>query len=83
MILLDIKFIIFLIEICSEFNIAKATIHKWVKQFKDNSSLIFNDSVLSQSNKKKRLAEKEMAELYSKIGQLTVERDFLKKVLDS
>lgn len=40
-------------QICSEFGIAKATIHKWVKQFKDNSSLIFNDSSLSQTNKKK------------------------------
>ena len=70
-------------QICSEFNIAKATIHKWVKQFKDNSSLIFSDSSLSKNNKKKRLAEKELTDLYSTIGQLTVERDFLKKVLDS
>jgi transposase len=70
-------------QICSEFNVSKATIHKWVKQFKDNSSLIFNDSAISQGNRKKKLAEKEMADLYSKIGQLTVERDFLKKVLDS
>lgn len=70
-------------QICSEFNVSKATVHKWVKQFKDNSSLIFNDSSLSQSNKKKKLAEKEVSNLYSKIGQLTVERDFLKKVLDS
>jgi transposase len=70
-------------QICSEFNISKATIHKWVKQFKDNSSIIFNDSTLSAGNKQKRLAEKEKADLYAKIGQLTVERDFLKKVLDS
>ena len=70
-------------QICSEFNVSKATVHKWVKQFKDNSSLIFNDSSISQNNKKNKLAEKEKANLYSKIGQLTVERDFLKKVLDS
>lgn len=69
--------------ICSEFNVSKATVHKWVKQFKDNSALIFNDSTISQGNRKKKLAEKEIADLYSKIGQLTVERDFLKKVLDS
>lgn len=70
-------------QICQEFNVSKAAVHKWVKQFKNNSSLIFNDSSISQNNKKKRLAEKEMANLYSKIGQLTVERDFLKKVLDT
>ena len=28
-------------------------------------------------------AEKEIENLYKKIGQLTVERDFLKKVLDT
>lgn len=70
-------------QICQEFNVSKAAVHKWVKQFKNNSSLIFNDSSISQNNKKKRLAEKDMANLYSKIGQLTVERDFLKKVLDT
>jgi len=70
-------------QICSEFNASKTTVHKWVKQFKDNSSLIFNDSSISQNNKKKKLAEKEVSNLYSKIGQLTVERDFLKKVLDT
>ncbi len=70
-------------QICSDFNVSKATVHKWVKQFKDNSSLIFNDSSVSQNNKKKKILEKEMSNLYSKIGQLTVERDFLKKVLDS
>jgi transposase len=70
-------------QICSDFNVSKATVHKWVKQFKDNSALIFNDSSVSQGNKQKKLAEKEISNLYSTIGQLTVERDFLKKVLDT
>lgn len=59
-------------------------IHKWVKQFKNNSSLIFNESNLSKNNKRSDIAkEKEVSNLYSKIGQLTVEQDFLKKVLGS
>jgi transposase len=73
-------------QLCQEFNIAKATVHKWVKQFKDNSSSIFSDSSLSSNNQKKKeekLKEKEISNLYKKIGQLTVERDFLKKVLDT
>ena len=74
-------------QLCQEFSIAKATLHKWVKQFKDNSSSILSDSKLSASgNRKKKeekLKEKEISNLYSKIGQLTVERDFLKKVLDT
>ena len=37
----------------SNFNVSKSAIHKWVKQFKNNSSLIFNDSSISQNNKKK------------------------------
>ena len=72
-------------QICQDFNVSKSAIHKWVKQFKNNSSLIFNESNLSSSKKKKeeKIKEKEISNLYSKIGQLTIERDFLKKVLDS
>jgi len=74
-------------QICQDFNVSKSAIHKWVKQFKNNSSLIFNESNLSGNSKKKKkeekIKEKEVSNLYSKIGQLTIERDFLKKVLDS
>ncbi len=74
-------------QLCNEFGVSSTTIHKWVKQFKDNSSLIFNESSLSgiksKSQKESELKEKEITNLYSKIGQLTVERDFLKKVLDA
>lgn len=68
-------------EICSEFNISKATLNNWVNHFKSNSSKVFNDSRSVDKNKKS--AEKEIDKLYSKIGQLTIERDFLKKVLDA
>ena len=74
-------------QLCNEFGVSKATLHKWVKQFKANSSLVFKDSNLSgiksKSQKESELKEKEITNLYSKIGQLTVERDFLKKVLDA
>lgn len=73
--------------ICQKFEISKATLHKWVKQFKDNSNSIFKDSSLSgkdlQFKKDQKLKEKEISSLYKKVGQLTMERDFLKKLLDS
>jgi len=68
-------------QICSEFNISKATLHNWVTHFKANSSNVFNDPRIA--DKSKKTTEKEIDKLYTKIGQLTVERDFLKKVLDA
>ena len=71
-------------QICTEFNISKAALYQWVNKFKANSSIIFNDSNLTNNNKnKKLLADKELTNLYAKIGELTIERDFLKKVLDA
>lgn len=71
-------------QICQDFNVSKATVHKWVNQFKGNGALIFNESTLTKdADRKKKLAEKEVANLYAKIEELTVERDFLKKVLDA
>ncbi|NBW72332.1 MAG: transposase [Flavobacteriia bacterium] len=72
-------------QICSEFNISKATLSNWVKQFRTNSSNVFSDNLISNkaTKIKEKQAEKEIENLYKKIGQLTVERDFLKKVLDT
>jgi len=70
-------------QICSEFNISKATLSNWVSQFKTNSGNVFGDKVAANKTAKlkEKQAEKEIEILYKKIGQLTVERDFLKKVL--
>ena len=74
-------------QLCQEFQISKATLNNWNKQFKENSSTIFADSRLSESGmkfrKEQKEKEKEISTLYKTIGQLTVERDFLKKVLDA
>lgn len=74
-------------QLCQEFQISKATLNNWNKQFKENSSTIFGDARLSESGikfrKEKKDKEKEISTLYKTIGQLTVERDFLKKALDA
>ncbi len=68
-------------EICVEFGISKATLHNWVMQFKACSSAVFNVNKACDKNKEKQ--QKEITNLCAKIGELTVERDFLKKVLDA
>lgn len=72
-------------QICSDFNVAKSTLHKWVSQFKANSGNVFNDGKVAKNSDKqnKKATEKEITNLYAKIGELTIERDFLKKTLDS
>tara|TARA_Y200000002_G_C22145882_1_gene440904 strand:- start:83 stop:391 length:309 start_codon:yes stop_codon:yes gene_type:complete len=74
-------------QLCQEFEISKATLNNWNKQFKENSSTIFSDAKLSQSGlkfkKEQKEKDKQISNLYKTIGQLTVERDFLKKVLDA
>ncbi len=41
-------------QICSEFQISNATLHKWVKQFKERNHLIFDNSSLSGIGNKKK-----------------------------
>ena len=57
------------------------TLHNWVTHFKASSGVVFNDSRTQDKNKEKQ--QKEITNLYTKIGELTVERDFLKKALDA
>lgn len=62
-------------ELCSEFGVHQSLIHKWMKQLKDSATGIFAGEIKTEEAKK----EKELHELHAKIGQLTVERDFLVK----
>lgn len=51
-------------------------IYAWRKQLLDNASLVFGPGVGTDAEAR---SEREKEELYAKIGQLTVERDFLSK----
>ena len=62
-------------ELSSEFGIHQTLIHKWVRQLKGSAAGIFAGEFKTEEARK----EKELHELHAKIGQLTVERDFLAK----
>ena len=66
-------------EICTRYQVAPSQVHAWKKQFLEQGKEIFNKK--PDKTKASALAEQERKEkqLYETIGQLTVERDFLKK----
>lgn len=65
--------------ICKRFSVAPSQAYAWKKHFLENGSVIFNEK--KEVDKTKDL-KNELSRLYEKIGQLTVERDFLKKNYD-
>ena len=60
-------------ELSSEFGVHQTLIHKWVKQLKESAAGIFAGEINTEEARK----EKQLQVLHAKIGQLTVERDFL------
>ena len=59
-------------QIASRFGIYPGQVRAWKSEFLKNASLVFEKN--SREEKKLR---KQMEVLYKKIGQITVERDFL------
>jgi transposase len=62
-------------ELSAEFGVHQTLIHKWVRQLKESAAGIFSGEIKTGEARK----EKELHDLHAKIGQLTVERDFLAK----
>lgn len=69
-------------DLSQEYGISCVTIGKWVKIFKENGKDLFENAG-SKSSVSEASHERETSNLYKKIGELTVERDFLKKALDA
>lgn len=65
-------------EICKRYEVAPSQVQVWKKQLLDQGSQLFD-----KKDKKAEAAsvdlERKQSKLYETIGQLTVERDFLKK----
>ena len=60
-------------ELSSEFKVHQTVIHKWLRQLKESAPAIFSGAIKTEEAKK----GKEIQALHAKIGQLTMERDFL------
>jgi transposase-like protein len=67
-------------DICLKYEVAESLVHKWKKQLSENSESIFTPNT-DKNDKALKAATKKQEKLYETIGQLTVERDFLKKSL--
>lgn len=67
-----------IVDICKQYEIGDGLVYKWKKQLKENGALIFSGENKQQKNDD----EQEKAKLYQRIGQLTTELEFLKKVVE-
>ena len=67
--------------LAAENNIQPNLLRNWKKEFLDNASVVFDDK--REENLKEKLTEerKEKAEYAKKVGQLTMQVDWLKKNL--
>ena len=65
-------------EICRRYEVAPTQVQTWKKQLLEKGADIFSKASIKDDSANR--LECEQGKLYEKIGQLTVERDFLKKV---
>jgi transposase len=66
-------------EICKQYEVSEAAVRKWKTQLKEHGAEIFSQTKKSAQSEREKVETK----LYEKIGKLTTELDFLKKVLNN
>lgn len=66
-----------LAEICKQYEVAASSVHKWKTQLKEGGAIVFGQAARMREEQH----EAEIAKLYQRIGQLTTELEFLKKVV--
>ena len=67
-------------QICSQTGIHASVIKRWKKQFLDNGADIFEEATKAKAKQDK--TNETNGHMERKIGQLTLEVDFLKKALE-
>ena len=65
-------------EICKRYEVAPSLVHAWKKQLLEQGAHLFAKTDKAVESATVEL-ERKQSKLYEKIGQLIVERDFLKK----
>jgi transposase len=68
-------------NLSKKFDLHPTQINHWKKEFIEKASLIFSMDSKSNVSEEKKAQEVMLDKLYSQIGQLKVENDFLKKKL--
>lgn len=66
-------------QLCQNYKVAPSQVHNWKKLLLEEGSQLFEKSGKSSKQKSSAIQERTESQLYAKIGQLTMERDFLKK----
>ena len=67
-------------EIASREGISRPQLQNWKKEFLDNAALVFSQSHVERQKKaEQKAAENREEALAKKVGQLSIENDFLKK----
>lgn len=64
-------------ELCKRYNVAPCQVHAWKKQILEQGAQLFDSG--AKATKTANENEESQRKLFEKIGELTVERDFLKK----
>lgn len=66
-------------DICQRYQVAPSQVHAWKKQLLEEGAQMFDKTTKKLQKKTAERDEQTQRQLYEKIGELTVERDFLKK----
>lgn len=62
-------------ELCQEYALHVNVIHRWKRQAIQNIGIVFGEGAVKASG------DEDLCRLHAKIGELVIERDFLKKAL--